>query len=112
MISFVWTPGQRLPAGTGGSENYTIGQVRELNRRGVAAQVVTVGLGTADGRDEFVDIPFLALASTADVSELDGTVVFVTEFPVVATKQPGVPDPAHPTPAARPRPPPGLRADP
>ena len=62
MISFVWTPGQRLPAGTGGSENYTIGQVRELTGRGVAAQVVTVGLGTADGRDEFVDIPFLALA--------------------------------------------------
>lgn len=88
MISFVWTPGQRLPAGTGGSENYTIGHVRELNSRGVPAQVVTVGLGVADGRDEFVDIPFRALSSTADVSRLDGIVVFVTEFPVVPTKQP------------------------
>jgi len=71
-----------------GSENYTIGQVRELNKRGVAAQVVTVGLGTADGRDEFVKIPFLALASAAEVSGLDGTVVFVTEFPVVPTNRP------------------------
>ena len=88
MISFVWEPGLRLPAGTGGSENYTVGQVRELNRRGVAAQVVTIGLGSADGRDEFVGIPFRSIATVADVSELDGTVVFVTDFPVVATRSP------------------------
>jgi len=77
-----------LPAGTGGSENYTIGHVRELNRRGIAAQVVTVGAGTADGRDEFADIPFLALRSVADVGRLHGTVVFVTEFPAVETRRP------------------------
>lgn len=88
MISFVWEPGLRLPAGTGGSENYTIGHVRELNRRGIAAQVVTIGLGAADGRNEFVGIPFHSVATVADVSELDGTVVFVTDFPVVATKNP------------------------
>lgn len=88
MISFVWEPGLRLPAGTGGSENYTVGHVRELNRRGVAAQVVTIGLGAADGRDEFVGIPFRSLATVEDVSELDGTIVFVTDFPVVATKSP------------------------
>ena len=35
-----------------------------------------------------MNIPFLALAASADVSELDGTVVFVTEFPVVATQHP------------------------
>lgn len=88
MISFVWEPGLPLPAGTGGSENYTIGQVRELNRRGVAAQVVTVGIGTADGRDDFSGIPFRSLTTVADVSELDGTIVFVTEFPVVTTRNP------------------------
>ncbi len=88
MISFVWEPGLRLPAGTGGSENYTIGHVRELNRRGIRAQVVTIGLGAADGREEFDEIPFRSLATTAEVSELDGTVVFVTEFPAVATKNP------------------------
>lgn len=86
MISFVWEPGLRLPAGTGGSENYTIGQVRELNRRGLPAQVVTIGLGTADGRDEFLGIPFRSLATVGDVSGLDGTIVFVTEFPAVPTK--------------------------
>jgi glycosyltransferase involved in cell wall biosynthesis len=88
LISFVWTPGEPLPAGTGGSENYTIGQVRELNRRGVAAQVVTVGLGTADGRDEFVGIPFQSLRAPESVSDLAGTVVFVTEFPDIATRRP------------------------
>lgn len=88
MISFVWTPGQPLPAGTGGSENYTVGHVRELNRRGIAAQVVTIGLEVDDGRDQFTDIPFLAMSAPEDVSSLDGTVVFVTEFPETTTKDP------------------------
>ena len=88
MISFVWEPGLRLPAGTGGSENYTIGHVRELLRRGIAARVVTIGLGVEDGRDEFPGIPFLALATVGDVSDLEGTIVFVTEFPHVATRSP------------------------
>ncbi|MGO4258208.1 glycosyltransferase family 4 protein [Marmoricola sp. RAF53] len=100
MISFVWEAGLPLPAGTGGSENYTIGHVRELNRRGVPARVVTIGLGTADGRDEFAGVPFHALGSVAEVSELDGTVVFVTQFPDVATREPAyqilhVPPPLH-----------------
>lgn len=88
MISFVWPPGTKLPAGTGGSENYTVGQVRELIRRGVTAQVVTVGLGTKDGRNEFIDIPFLSLKTTALIGKLDGVVVFVNEATVVATKEP------------------------
>jgi glycosyltransferase involved in cell wall biosynthesis len=75
-----------LPAGTGGSENYTTGHVRELNRRGVPAQVVTVGLGEADGREQFTDIPFLSLAQLSDVSELNDTVVFVNDIAAVATK--------------------------
>jgi len=88
VISFVWTPDERLPAGTGGSENYTVGHVRELNRRGVAAQVVTVGLGVADGREEFADVPFLSVVTPELVGELEGTVVFVTEFPDIATRAP------------------------
>ncbi|HET6166932.1 MAG TPA: glycosyltransferase family 4 protein [Marmoricola sp.] len=88
MISFVWEPGIPLPAGTGGSENYTIGHVREFNRRGIAAQVVTVGVGTADGREQFSDIPFRALDHAGEVSDLDGTVIFVTEFPSIATRKP------------------------
>jgi glycosyltransferase involved in cell wall biosynthesis len=86
LISFIWSPGNPLPAGTGGSENYTVGQVRELNRQGVPAQVVTVGLGVDDGRNEFTDVPFRSLTSLAEVGGLDGTIVFVNEPHTVATK--------------------------
>jgi glycosyltransferase involved in cell wall biosynthesis len=88
VISFVWSPGERLSAGTGGSENYTVGQVRELNRRSIDAQVVTIGLGVADGRDEFFDVPFHSVPRLDDVGELEGTVVFVSEAPHVMTRRP------------------------
>lgn len=88
VISFVWSPGLPLPAGTGGSENYTVGQVRELNRRGIDARVVTVGLGVDDGRAEFDDVPFHAVASLDDLGRLDDTLVFVAEAPAVATRHP------------------------
>lgn len=88
MISFIWSPGNPLPAGKGGSENYTVGQVRELTRRGIPAQVVTVGLGTADGRDGLTGVPFRALSVLAEVADLDGTVVFVNEPHLVATREP------------------------
>jgi glycosyltransferase involved in cell wall biosynthesis len=86
LISFIWSPGNPLPAGTGGSENYTVGQVRELNRRGVPAQVVTVGLGVDDGRTDFTDVPFRSLMTLSEVGRLDGTVVFVNEPHPVPTK--------------------------
>jgi glycosyltransferase involved in cell wall biosynthesis len=88
VISFVWELGLPLPAGTGGSENYTIGHVRELNRRGIRAQIVTVGAGLADGRDESPGIPFRSFRAVDDIAQLDGTVVFVTEFPTVQTRNP------------------------
>jgi D-inositol-3-phosphate glycosyltransferase len=88
LISFIWSPGNPLPAGTGGSENYTIGQVRELTRRGIPAQAVTVGLGDADGREDFPGVPFLSLPTLAEVSELDSTVVFVNEPHIVPTRYP------------------------
>jgi glycosyltransferase involved in cell wall biosynthesis len=88
LISFIWSPGNPLPAGTGGSENYTIGQVRELKRRGIPAQVVTVGLGADDGRDDFTGIPFLSLSALAEVSQLDSTIVFVNEPHTAPTRYP------------------------
>ena len=88
LISFIWSPGNPLPAGTGGSENYTVGQVRELIRRGIAAQVVTVGLGTGDGRDCFAGVPFLSLPTLAEVGALDSTVIFVNEPHPVPTRYP------------------------
>lgn len=84
----MWSPGERLLAGTGGTQNYTAGHVRELNRRGIAAQVVTVGVGDADGRDGFTDVPFRSLPTAAAVGRLDGVVVFTTAFPAVAMARP------------------------
>jgi D-inositol-3-phosphate glycosyltransferase len=88
MINFVWPPGTKLPAGTGGSENYTVGQVRELIRRGVSAQIITVGLGVKDGRNEFIDIPFTSLTTVSQISQLEGTVIFINEAARVTTREP------------------------
>lgn len=84
MISFVWPPGEPMLAGTGGSETYTAGHVRELMRRGIAAQIVTVGHGLQDGRHDFPDLPFLALRHENEISLIPGQVVFVNRaYPVV-----------------------------
>ncbi len=73
-------------AGAGGSETYTAGHVRELIRRGINAQVVTVGHGTNDGRTDFPDIPFLALETQEQISDLPGTVIFVERAYPVKTR--------------------------
>lgn len=86
MISFVWPPGAAMLAGTGGSETFTAGHIRELLRRGIKAQVVTVGHGLKDGRKDFADIPFLSLEKAEDISRLPGTVVFVNRVYKIATK--------------------------
>ena len=85
MISFVWPPGEPMLGGTGGSETYTAGHVRELMRRGIAAQVVTVGHGIKDGRQDFRDIAFVALGHESEISKLPGTVVFVNKAYSVPT---------------------------
>lgn len=74
-------------AGTGGSETYTAGHVRELRRRGVAAQVVTVGHGRKDGRSDFPDVPFMSLADARELTTLPGRIVFVNRSYPVPTKQ-------------------------
>lgn len=86
MISFVWPPGEPMLAGTGGSETYTAGHVRELLRRGISAQVVTIGHGNRDGRKDFADIPFLALREPAELTELTGQIVFVNRAYPVQTR--------------------------
>ena len=86
MISFVWPPGEPMLAGTGGSETYTAGHVRELLRRGIDAQVVTVGHGIKDGRQDFKDIPFVDFPDAHPISNLPGTVVFVNKAYPVQTK--------------------------
>jgi D-inositol-3-phosphate glycosyltransferase len=78
MISFVWSAVYPFLAGAGGSENFTAGQIRELNRRGIAARIITLGYGTKDGRDQFPDIEFKAIHSKEQLSLLNDTLVFVT----------------------------------
>lgn len=90
MISFIWPPGEAMLAGTGGSETFTAGHIRELNRRGIAAQVVTLGHGLKDGRQDFKDISFVALKNQSDISKLPGTVVFVNRAYDVPTKNKAV----------------------
>lgn len=77
MISFVWRSNYPFLAGTGGSENYTAGHIRELQKRGIAANLITIGLGTNDGRDDFPDIPFQSVGSADELSDLDATLVFI-----------------------------------
>lgn len=88
MISFVWPPGEPMLGGTGGSETYTAGHVRELRRRGIDAQVITVGHGTKDGRQDFRDIPFVSFKTAEEISDVSGMVVFVNKAYPVPTKQP------------------------
>jgi len=87
MISFVWPPGEPMLAGTGGSETYTAGHVRELIRRGIDAQVVTVGHGKKDGRQDFKDIPFIDFPDETGISTISGQIVFVNKAYNVPTKQ-------------------------
>lgn len=86
MISFVWPPGAPMLAGTGGSETYTAGHVRELMRRGIDVQVVTIGHGSKDGRQDFRDIPFVSFPDASAISHLPGIVVFVNEAYAVPTR--------------------------
>lgn len=86
MISFVWSAAHPFWAGAGGSENYTAGHIRELQRRGYPVRVLTLGHGRRDGRSDFPDIPFKALASKQQLSLLNDTLVFVTYPLNVRTK--------------------------
>lgn len=86
MLSFVWPPGEPMVAGTGGSETYTAGHARELMRRGVGVQIVTIGHGLNDGRQDFTDLPFIALNNASEISTLPGTVMFINKAYDAPTK--------------------------
>lgn len=90
MISFVWPAGEPMLAGAGGSETFTAGHIRELLRRGIPAQVVSVGHGKNDGHRDFPDIPFLSLTDPKQISDLPGTVVFVNRPYAVPTRNKAV----------------------
>lgn len=87
MIAFVWSSVYPLMAGTGGSETYTVGHVRELNKRQIEARIITLGLDEEDGRHSFPDIPFKNM-TISDLEKIDDTIVFVNEIVKVKTKHP------------------------
>lgn len=86
MISFIWPSREAMLAGTGGSETFTAGHVRELTRRGIDSQVVIVSKSIAQSKRDFPDVAFLSLADEAAISELPGTVVFVNQAYDVSTR--------------------------
>ena len=86
MISFIWPRGEPMLTGTGGSETFTAGHVRELLRRGIPTQVVVPASGVKLSRKDFPDIPFVALNDEREISELTGRVVFINRAYDVPTK--------------------------
>jgi glycosyltransferase involved in cell wall biosynthesis len=86
MISFVWMSNYPFLAGTGGSENYTAGHIRELQKRGIDANIITIGLGKNDGREDFPDIAFQSIRSAEELSKIDAILVFVIYPLAVKTK--------------------------
>lgn len=90
MISFIWPSSEAMMAGTGGSETFTAGHVRELTRRGIDAQVVIVGPAIKRSRRDFPGIPFLGLSNQGEISDLPGTVIFINQAYDVPTKHKAV----------------------
>jgi len=86
LISFVWPSREAMLAGTGGSETFTAGHVRELVRRGIDVQVVIVGSALKRSKKDFPDIPFLGLADEKEISSLPGTVVYINQAYDVPTR--------------------------
>lgn len=88
MISFVWSHDIPIYSGRGGTESYTIGQIRELTSRGIPARIISIGLGKADGRQFFPDIEFLDLETPEQLATLDDTIVYITIPRTIKTKKP------------------------
>jgi D-inositol-3-phosphate glycosyltransferase len=86
MISFIWPSREAMLAGTGGSETFTAGHVRELIRRGIDVQVVIVGPAITQSRQNFPDIPFVGLTDEGQISDLPGIVIFINQAYDVPTR--------------------------
>lgn len=78
MLSFVWSDPLPIYSGRGGSESFTIGQVRELIERGIPTRIITVGLGKKDGRQFFPDIPFHSIQSIKELTKLTDRIIFIS----------------------------------
>ncbi len=88
MISFVWTDPLPLYSGRGGTESFTVGQVRELQERGIPARILTYGHGKEDGRQYHPDVVFHDIQSLKDIEKLDDTIIYVNIPHDLKTKNP------------------------
>lgn len=86
MISFVWPPGEAMLSGTGGSETFTAGHVRELLRQRISVQVIVADTNLVASRKDFPDIPFRSLSDKNQISQLEGKVIFINRAYDVPTK--------------------------
>lgn len=77
MISYVWNINFPLRPGVGGTENFTLGQVRELLRRGISTEIITPWQPASETQPFFPDIPIRQLSPLA-LAKLDNTVVFAS----------------------------------
>jgi D-inositol-3-phosphate glycosyltransferase len=86
MISFVWSADCSFSGGTGGSESYTVGHIRELRRRGIPARLIS--LCSEDKDAHIPDVDLITLDSPEALQTLDDTLVFITYPLDVPTKRP------------------------
>jgi D-inositol-3-phosphate glycosyltransferase len=75
VISFVW-PKERFVGWAGGSEVYTLSQIAELRRRGIAARLVVCG-EAAESVMCSSEVPILTLRDKNELMQLDDTLVFI-----------------------------------
>lgn len=88
MICFVWSDPLPIYSGRGGTESYTVGQIKELLSRGIDTKIVTYGHGKKDGRQFHPDIPFQDIGSIDELSSFDATLVFINIPYAIPTKRP------------------------
>lgn len=77
-------------SGTGGSETFTAGHVRELVRRGIETQIAIVGSAIKQTKRDFPDLPVIGLSDQSAISNLYGIVVFVNQAYDVSTRNKAV----------------------
>lgn len=75
MISYIWNINFPLRPGTGGTENFTLGQVRELLRRGIETEIITPWQANKETQSLFPDIPIRQI-SPSKIAALNNAVVF------------------------------------
>jgi D-inositol-3-phosphate glycosyltransferase len=77
-------------SGTGGSETFTAGHVRELVRRGIDTQIAIVGPAIKETKRNFPDLPIVGLVNQEAISHLSGIVVFINQAYDVPTRNKAV----------------------